>query len=212
MTRVSNPYLEAASKYLNAHKIIDALCKEGRFEESGAFEQEYGGMANYSARRKFVGKYAWAIPNEEALSVIAKFAPIVEIGAGSGYWAYLLRERGVDIIAYDVHPLDSHAKENRWHTDHKPWTSVLQGAERSVKKHADRSLFLCWPPYSSDMASKALAAYKDNTVIYVGEGGGGCTADDAFHAELDSDWKQIEEVNIPHWEGVHDRLFVWRRL
>jgi hypothetical protein len=29
---------------------------------------------------------------------------VVEVGAGTGYWAALLRARGVDVVAYDVRP------------------------------------------------------------------------------------------------------------
>jgi hypothetical protein len=36
-----------------------------------------------------------------ALAAIARYAPIVEMGAGTGYWARCLRERGIDAVAYD---------------------------------------------------------------------------------------------------------------
>jgi hypothetical protein len=47
-------------------------------------------------------KYAWAIPDARALRIIKHFAPVVEMGAGTGYWCSLLRESGVDIVAYDL--------------------------------------------------------------------------------------------------------------
>ena len=34
-----------------------------------------------------IEKFAWAIPNEKALSIIQSFSPLVEMGAGKGYWA-----------------------------------------------------------------------------------------------------------------------------
>lgn len=34
-----------------------------------------------------VEKFAWAIPDNRSLRIIAEFSPIVEIGAGKGYWA-----------------------------------------------------------------------------------------------------------------------------
>ena len=40
-------------------------------------------------------RYAWAIPDERALRVLAHYGPVVEIGAGKGYWCALLRARGV---------------------------------------------------------------------------------------------------------------------
>ncbi len=48
-------------------------------------------------------KYAWSIPNEKALSIIANFGPIVEIAAGKGYWGRMLQEYGVDIVCFDKH-------------------------------------------------------------------------------------------------------------
>ncbi len=46
-----------------------------------------------------VSKYSWALPNEELLTEIASRSPIIEIGAGNGYWASLLSKKGADIIA-----------------------------------------------------------------------------------------------------------------
>jgi hypothetical protein len=35
------------------------------------------------------------------VQVLAPYAPIVEVGAGSGYWAYELRQAGVEVVATD---------------------------------------------------------------------------------------------------------------
>eukprot|EP00897_Mesotaenium_endlicherianum_P009382 jgi/Mesen1/8472/ME000478S07970 len=52
--------------------------------------------------------YSWAVPTGEAIDAIVKSAPggVLEIGAGTGYWAHLLRQRGVQVAAYDLQPLD----------------------------------------------------------------------------------------------------------
>ena len=34
-----------------------------------------------------VSKYAWAIPDKSSLDIIEHFQPLVELGAGQGYWA-----------------------------------------------------------------------------------------------------------------------------
>jgi len=48
---------------------------------------------------------AYAIPSTEALEALAGLGmPLVECGAGTGYWASLLRARGVEITAYDIAP------------------------------------------------------------------------------------------------------------
>jgi hypothetical protein len=50
----------------------------------------------------------FAIPNNAALEKIKTLGtPVVQVGAGAGYWAALLRIRGIDIVAYDIHPPDN---------------------------------------------------------------------------------------------------------
>ena len=52
--------------------------------------------------------YSWGVPTEEALKAIIDVSPagVVEVGAGTGYWAMLLHTRGVDIVAYDRTPVE----------------------------------------------------------------------------------------------------------
>jgi ShK domain-like len=50
---------------------------------------------------------AFAIPNEHALKVISNHedvGPLIEFGAGSAYWAAILKQLGVDILTYDIRP------------------------------------------------------------------------------------------------------------
>lgn len=46
----------------------------------------------------------FAVPNEPALRELESLGRILQMGAGTGYWTALLRTRGVDIVAYDLHP------------------------------------------------------------------------------------------------------------
>src|ERR1019366_9640348 len=51
------------------------------------------------------GHFAWAVPTEEAVRVVAKYSTrVVEIGAGSGYWAWMMRQAGVTVAAFDADP------------------------------------------------------------------------------------------------------------
>jgi hypothetical protein len=171
-------------------------------------------MEAIRARSALVLEYAWAVPNERALDVLAELAPIVEVGAGGGYWAMLLRERGVDVVAYDKRPGARSASEDESLPPRRVWSEVLEADELVAAKHPDRTLFLCWPPYASDMADKALRAYLKaggRTLVYVGEDYGGCNASDAFFNLLGKRMKEAETVAIPRYPGMHDYLTVYRR-
>jgi len=153
-----------------------------------------------------VHKYSWAIPNEEAINAIVAHSPngVVEIGAGRGYWAYLLDQVGCLVVAYDVKCHD----ENHYNDN---WFPVLFGEEVMAKHYPDRTLFLCWPPCAQLMALNALLSYTGNTVVYVGEGAGGCTGDDDFHSLLNAGWTLLSQVSIPQWSCIHDDLRIFGR-
>ncbi|GAQ79688.1 hypothetical protein KFL_000360040 [Klebsormidium nitens] len=126
--------------------------------------------------------FAWAIPTEEALEAIKQCSPkgVVEIGAGSGYWAALLEERDVSVRAFDRDPV--HERYNGHHSPVTPeqlsalaerieypkklelnldvemirrlgfgW--VEEGGPKAAERHPERSLLLCWPPDETDESS-----------------------------------------------------------
>jgi hypothetical protein len=56
------------------------------------------------------------VPNEAALTTLAALGPLVEMGAGTGYWARLLKMRGAQVLPMDVHPQgDGDAVVNAYH-------------------------------------------------------------------------------------------------
>lgn len=144
-------------------------------------------------------RYAWAVPDENAIEVLAALSPIVEVGAGTGYWAKLLTQAGADVLAYD---------DLSWQgLKHGSWFSVAQGGPEIAAAHPDRALLLCWPPYNTPMACQALHRYAGATLAYVGEGQGGCNADDRFFVQLE----RRRRVAIPQWRGIHDMLTIYKR-
>ena len=164
-------------------------------------------------RRELAALFSWAIPTDEALDALAKYAPLVECGAGMGYWTALLQARGVDAIACDLRPPGTRACNEFHLRGHEPWTAIHRASSvRAVRRHRDRALVLCWPPYEDDAASyAALRAYRGDIVIYVGERDDGATGSVRFHRELRLNWTLIEEIDLPHWPRLRDTLMVFRR-
>lgn len=182
-------------------------------------------------------RFSWAIPNDAALDAIAAHSPggVVEIGAGGGYWAGMLRSRGVDVVAYDPDPEGGDWTDDGqrgWH-DGTRWSDVLPGDHTAVTRHPDRTLLLVWPSYGGEWTDQVIDLYAGDTVIYVGEGSGGCTGTDRMHVLLgeepycwhddgDEDcdcpkgvapkFRSVTEVEIPSWWGIHDRLYVFARV
>ena len=163
-------------------------------------------------RRELASLFSWGVPNQRALEVLAAHAPLVECGAGMGYWSALLRVRGVDVLAYDAAPPGVEA--NAYHAFGRgPWTAIERDdSMHAARRHGDRTLVLCWPPFDDDRASYAvLRAYRGDTLVYVGERGEGAMGSVRFHRELGLNWSVEEEVPLPNWPRLRDRLLVYRR-
>lgn len=181
----------------------------------------------------------FAVPNEAALATIQEVSPVIQIGAGAGYWAALLRYHGVDIVAYDLHPPDS--SENAFF-DYTYVADIQQGScidvfrdEPQLAQH--RSLLLVWPndpdpvdnqqfcdnrgcegsqaTWDTDCLTAFLQA-GGSKVVFVGEReqkvqGEDCglSATRQFQHLLHQRFRLISTVSIPNWWLNQDDLSVW---
>lgn len=204
MRHLENPYWEAI-KYL--------------VSPTGTIPREYDDV-----RWKWCSQYTWAIPDPETVAFVARYlAPqAVEVGAGTGYWAWLLRQLGIDIEAYDIAPPD-HCTNNRHHSPYdaasgtflgllrETYAPVQTGGPEVLPQHAERALFLCWPPYRKPMARRCLENYDGQRLVYLGEDRGGNCATNAFFDRLHRDWREIDARWPAHWYRMCDRVSVYER-
>ncbi|GAA3222712.1 hypothetical protein [Actinocorallia longicatena] len=186
-----------------------------------------GGRAQGSPRLAFAqmqlqGVYAHAIPAPQTIEWISEFSggrPIVELGAGRGYWAAQIARQGLSIEAYDSDPPDSArsisfpgaaGQVDVWH----PVGDLDGFAARAMP--ADYALFLCWPPgWGDSMAFDALTSFEaagGERLIYIGERKGGKTGNDAFFDALSARWK-LESVDrdFVSWWTEEDVAEGWVR-
>ncbi|MFF4198280.1 hypothetical protein [Nonomuraea sp. NPDC001831] len=186
-----------------------------------------GGHPEGSARLAFAqillqASYAYAIPAPQTIEWMAGFCadvPVVELGAGRGYWAAQLAHAGLTVEAYDSAPPDKAAnvsfpgaagQPNVWH----PVGSLAEFATRA--QSADYVLFLCWPPgWGDTMSSDALTQFENaggERLIYVGEPKGGKTGNDAFFDALSARWRlDSVDPSFVSWWAEADMAQGWVR-
>jgi len=182
----------------------------------------------YSIIKVMRRQYAYALPDEDLVRRIAADSPIVEVGAGLGYWSWLLRQAGAEVRATDVRPPPQYfdargrlaftpglrpGRPNDWLDTRPAWTlvEVADAASAAAAAPETAALLLVWPPYAEGMAAAALRAFRGAVVWYVGEGRGGACADDAFFDALESSWEQDELHALIRFPGLRDWAGRWRR-
>ncbi|MFE2353420.1 hypothetical protein [Streptomyces parvulus] len=164
-----------------------------------------------ASRHHLAPRYAWSIISPGDVTWLLgqlDGRAVVEVGAGTGYWAWQLEQAGVDVAAYDPHP----PAEDNPYCKGNTFTTVLQDDASAVKHHQDRALLMVWPPYDGEHARHALSVYEGDLFVYAGEGWGGCTADDGFYELLDREWAEVS-VAPQHvtWWGIHCHLTAYVR-
>ena len=185
-----------------------------------------GGAEQGSARLAFAqmilqAAYAYAIPSPETVDWVTRFCdgrPIVELGAGRGYWAAQLSRGGLLVEAYDVEPPDQAENVSfpRAGRQYDVWHPVDDLDDCHVGGWSNSVLFLCWPPgWGNTMASDALTAFEQaggDRLIYIGEPKGGKTGDDAFFDALLARWElQVQDPQFVSWWNLSDVAQGWVR-
>jgi hypothetical protein len=136
---------------------------------SSLLEEIADGVEQEGALTELARRYSYVVPDERSLSMLAGLGPLVEMGAGTGYWACRLRALGVDVIAIDQAPPDGQ-RVNRYHAIEPTWSEVIAGDHTVLTEYGNRALLLCWPPLYSSLG-ECLTFYPGNTVALIGDGG-----------------------------------------
>jgi hypothetical protein len=182
---IQNPYLQEFSN----------LPKDGQF----------------LGREILVRKFSWAVPNDDILTKFAEFSPIIEIGAGKGYWAHMLSQCGAEVVAFDVNPPNGD-DSNIYCDDGDMWYDVRVGDHMQLHHFPNHTPLLVWPEYDMPQALNFLESLGSrNTFLFVGESYGGCNGCIEFWNKISSEWSDEDYIQIPRYDGLHDWGHIFTR-
>lgn len=166
------------------------------------------GMSRYdfgSAREEAISRYCFAVPCVEAVKLLVSLSPLLEVGAGSGCWAKLVRAAGGVVVATDLCGLEMSGYSRLWLGE----AVERLDASDAVRRWPECNVFVSWPSYSMPWAREmAEKIAPGRTLAVIGEDRSGCTADAGFFDLLGSGYDEVGSVRIPQWPGIHDVLTI----
>ena len=137
--------------------------------------------------------------------------PLLEIGAGNGYLAHLMKIQGLDIVATE--PVPPGGKFN-YRIDLHP----VEGAEvqqltgmEAIALHPDRDLVWSWPDRRGDYVHETLQAFQGRFLIYIGENADGATGTQEFHDILARDYRETDRMELANFPGIENNLVIYER-
>lgn len=168
-------------------------------------------------RDLYIHNYGFFIVSEDFLEKSVKFfsdSKILEVGAGSGFLSACLQGYGIDVTPTDLHTENNDYGFTQMHTN------VLQKDSIDyLKINNDKfdTVLMSWPDYCSTFAYDVLKNMKSGqTLIYIGESEGGCTANDNFFYSLQHSAKLMNlktkefNKNSFSWFGIHDHVNIYK--
>lgn len=197
-------------------KIKDEVIMYNIPDEMPKFADRFS-IERYSAREKYIKdgmfgfvSWKWVNPFVEWIGE----RKCLEVMAGRGILSHALRQNGIDVISTDDFSWATNNSNEMFDDWKKPYTEVLDmDAVDSVERYGKEIdiLIMSWA-YMDDTAYRVIEKlYEVNhsaVIVSIGEGCGGCTADDSFFECFDEiDDEKFGEVirNFERWEGVYDR-------
>jgi hypothetical protein len=161
-----------------------------------------------TARLSKTYSYARSEPKNIRFVAHALGPQAVEMGAGSGYWSWLLSKLDIEMIAYDIAPrsraivvpetLPGWSRQEGYRFPRNGfWHPVLSGTPERLAQHGDRSLLLCYPPQHHPLAFECLRAWSGRRLVVIGHCGLVGSLD--FFHELDTHWEQVGALHSADW-------------
>lgn len=89
----------------------------------------------------------FAVPTDAAIQRLKRLSPLLQMGAGSGYFASTLRQQDVHVLAYDLHPPSTQNNKNEFF-DAAYVNDIQEGAcveSMTPELASNRTLLLVWP-------------------------------------------------------------------
>lgn len=166
---------------------------------------------NYiSIRDDYIKNFGFPLFAENWVKPLARWIgdrPCLEIMAGTGYLSYALSKYGCKVKA-----TDNYSWENKLDMSQRFFPVERLDAVSAIQKYGkDVKFILCSWPYMDDAAYQALKTMSEVNdkcrMIYIGEGFGGCTANDRFFDN--SEFEDLETFNnavskYRRWQGIYD--------
>lgn len=161
-------------------------------------------LATYTERTAFINEFGFAVPNAEAIDLLLAHSPLLEIGAGSGSWSRLLRDRGADIIATDPGIENFGFPIGRYHP------VIPLAGKTAVRRWPERNVFCAWPSLNQTWMRQAARAMRPSRILLVVRED--ATADDRTWAYMDTAFRFLDGLELLSWQFCHDRLEAYVKL
>jgi hypothetical protein len=173
-------------------------------------------------------QYPDYVPTDSAIDVLLNLSPLVEVGAGDGYWSYVIEQNGGSVRATDLNPtrgspsldplgetfpVEYHRGPSLPDADDgfTRWCPVHGGDGSEVVAESDRPVLLVHPEPGTRWPERVLDSLDDQPLVFVGEWFPGYDASPMFFHRLHTEFDLVETFPVYDWASMHARGYVFEQ-
>ena len=204
---------------------IENMMKTGIVNKEILQIEKFGlrSMAIHLIRDLYVQHYGFVAINEnfiDDLSSIIGNDRVLEVGAGTGFLAKNLQDKGINLIPVDNSINDMEINENSYGF-RKTFTNIVEtDAKNYLKENLIKfdTILMVWPPLGESLSSDIFKEMNPGQkLIYIGEGSGGCTGNDEFFqilkysATQEIDLSKKANKNFVSFPLIKDKVYIYTK-
>ena len=175
-------------------------------------------MVNYISRDAHVKFFGWTCPTRDTIMNMCKFIDndrVLEIFSGFGFWAFLLKAYGINII-----PTSLFHEHKQVPIKDSLWINVKEMSyDVALDTYQDADcLLIVWGRKEVIDTQLLLEKFKGNKIIVVGEDEDGCTfcLDDKFVSSSPSKntgqpFDFVGSCDLQQFAGLYDNVSFYKR-
>jgi hypothetical protein len=207
-----------------ARKVILSLYGNLMDQKPSKFDSDYRRVLNsFGARKVYIECFGFMAITKEFLNELKtvledkNIHQFIELQAGTGFFTKLLNDEGFEGIGYT---LSIDPGEYNWGMKSDGMYDF--NISKSFLKIADiRNLYIdlpelvisSWIPY--EHGEEVIEFFTNNTLpkyyMVIGEGEGGCTANDTFHEWLNNNYEQEHQFETyDSFGGIYDNCILYK--
>lgn len=139
------------------------------------------------------------LPTDTAIELLASHGPLLDVGAGNGYWAEIINRAGGDVLPIDI------VTDNRDYY----WCDVKKASHTSVTDYPNRDVLLCHPPGFVWVTDLLHLMNESQSLIYIGEWGLSQDATVEFFDVLRELFTLEETFDVLNWRSTNAKGYVF---
>lgn len=158
------------------------------------------------------------IPSDEIINYLTNLNEILEIGAGNGYWTYVINENGGNCLATDVYPRK--AKKNNFsypvtnfslNNSETVWTEVKEKSHECINQYPNSDILLCHPegmPWTEEIIE---LMNENQKLILIASWFPGPDSTPLFFKKLVDNWTLLKQLQVYKFKHSHAQMYVFEK-